>query len=499
MGVLPVIPGLRIVSALVAAAFSVAGSADVPAIIPDRSLAAADASAYDVFGYGLGFDGTTLLVGSRGTDTPQVNSGSIYAFRRVGGAWTQVQKLVFTTAVRDDQVGTAVAVAGTAAVAGAPGRGAGGAAFILRFDGGTWFSQAEVSDPAAGSGAAFGAAVACSGDIVAIGAPGAAESVGAGAGRVRTYDRNGQVWVQGEALRAPFPDPGDQFGSALALSGDLIAVGAPGDDDRAVNSGAVYVFRRSGGTFQLVQKVFPPVSAAEDFFGRSVSLAGGLLVVGAYRSDLAAADAGAAFVYSVSGAGTCSHLRTLLPPAGAVDAGFGNSVGTDGISVIVGAPGFAPASALHGASWIYLDGDSVPEARLASVGTGTMDLCGTRVAIAPAAAVSGAPGAQVALSPSAGTVHLFDRLRDCDASGVPDAIELANGTLGDANGDGTPDACQCIGDFTGDNVVNGGDLAIMLGVWGVTPPAFPLPDLDRNGQIDGADLAALLGAWGACP
>lgn len=496
---MPVIRGKLGCPAVMACAFASCAAADVPSIVPDRSLAASDASAYDVFGYGLGFDGATLLVGSRGTDTPQVNSGAIYAYRRIGDAWTQVQKLVFTSALRDDQVGTAVAVSGSIGVAGAPGRGAVGSAFILRFDGGTWFNQAEVVDVSAGSGALFGSAVACSGDVIAVGAPGSSESVGAGSGRVRLFDRSNQVWVLGQALRAPYPDPGDQFGSALALSGDLLAVAAPGDDDRAINSGAVYVYRRVGGTFQPAAKVFPPVSVSEDWFGRSVSLSGGLLVVGAYRSDLAAADAGAAFVYSVASSGECTYQRTLLPPAGAVGAEFGNSVGTDGSSIIVGAPGFAPSSILHGASWIYLDGDAVPEARLASSGYGTMDLCGTRVAIAPSAAVAGAPGAQVALAPSAGAVHLFDRLRDCNASGIPDAIELANGSLVDANGDGTPDACQCIGDFTGDHVVNGGDLAIMLGVWGPAPPNFPYPDLDRSGRIDGADLAALLGAWGACP
>ena len=44
--------------------------------------------------------------------------------------------------------------------------------------------------------------------------------------------------------------------------------------------------------------------------------------------------------------------------------------------------------------------------------------------------------------------------------------------------------------------VNGADLAIVLGAWGINDsPA----DFDGDGDVDGADLAVVLGAWGACP
>jgi len=472
--------------------------ADVPTVIPDRVLAASDAASYDVLGYGLAVDDSTLLVGSRGCDTPQVNSGAVYAYRRIASTWTQTQKLVFNGAQRDDQIGSAVALSGTIAVAGAPGRGASGAAFILRFDGGTWFSQAEVSDASLSTGSAFGSAVACLPTVIAIGAPNSSEGVGAGAGRVRIYDRPVQTWVQGQLLKAPFPDPGDQFGSAVALSGDLLAIAAPGDDDFEINSGAVYLYKRIAGQFQLRAKIFSPLPVTEDSFGRSVALSGTTLVVGAYRSDLAALNGGAVFVYNVSAEGLATYTRTLLPPATAINAEFGNSVATDGAGIIVGAPGFATSGALHGASWVYLNGDTIPEAMLTSAGGSSMDLCGTRVAISSVAAVAGAPGMQVGILPSAGTTLLFDRLRDCNGSGIPDAIEIATGALSDANSDGIPDACQCIGDFTGDGFVNGGDLGIMLGVWGLVPTNFPQVDLNRDGTITGADLGLLLSNWGPC-
>lgn len=57
-----------------------------------------------------------------------------------------------------------------------------------------------------------------------------------------------------------------------------------------------------------------------------------------------------------------------------------------------------------------------------------------------------------------------------------------------------PSAPPCPADLTGDGVVDGSDLAMVLGQWGQAGPA----DLDGNGTADGADLAIVLGAWGAC-
>jgi len=53
----------------------------------------------------------------------------------------------------------------------------------------------------------------------------------------------------------------------------------------------------------------------------------------------------------------------------------------------------------------------------------------------------------------------------------------------------------CPADLNNDGLVNGGDLAQLLGGWGSRGPA----DLDGNGTVNGADLAIVLGAWGQCP
>ena len=54
----------------------------------------------------------------------------------------------------------------------------------------------------------------------------------------------------------------------------------------------------------------------------------------------------------------------------------------------------------------------------------------------------------------------------------------------------------CLGDLDGDLVVDGGDLATLLGEWGTSGV---LADLSLDGLVDGQDLSMILGAWGPCP
>ena len=92
---------------------------------------------------------------------------------------------------------------------------------------------------------------------------------------------------------------------------------------------------------------------------------------------------------------------------------------------------------------------------------------------------------------------------DCDRNGLLDACELAtNAANVDRNGNGLLDACEhpaCNSDITGDGMVSGDDLAILLASWGAAGAKAGVADIDRSGLVDGGDLALLLGGWGACP
>ena len=133
----------------------------------------------------------------------------------------------------------------------------------------------------------------------------------------------------------------DEFGTSVALSGDgnTLAVGAPGEDGSASNSGGVYVFTRSGGSWSQPGSPIKATDAAlGDRFGSAVALSndGNTLAVGAPGRNV---DAGSAYVFVRSGISWTEEDNLTASNAEAGD-GFGASVAlsNDGNTLAVGAP-----------------------------------------------------------------------------------------------------------------------------------------------------------------
>jgi hypothetical protein len=102
---------------------------------------------------------------------------------------------------------------------------------------------------------------------------------------------------------------------------------------------------------------------------------------------------------------------------------------------------------------------------------------------------------------------LIEWSADCNADGIVDHGQILSGELGDANGNGVPDCCDagtscipCPGDITGNGVVDGVDLSLVLATW-LTDGDQGKVNSDRNGDgiVNGLDLAIVLAGWGACP
>jgi hypothetical protein len=132
----------------------------------------------------------------------------------------------------------------------------------------------------------------------------------------------------------PTPAYGDYFGYSVAAVGtDQVLVGAVGDNTGATGAGAAYLFSTSGA---LLTTFTNPTPAANDWFGTSVAAVGSdRVLIGADLDDTGAANAGAAYLFSISGA----LLTTFTNPTPAVDDYFGTSVAAVGSNrVLIGAP-----------------------------------------------------------------------------------------------------------------------------------------------------------------
>ena len=251
-----------------------------------------------------------------------------------------------------DHLGAAVAASHSAVVAGAPqddDRGNNsGAAYIYVWPSvqSTQWMQFQKLVPADGAaGDNFGAAVAISGNTVVVGAPfNRPGSVSAGSAYVYERSTTGaQLWVEVRKLAAPDGLAGDEFAGALAIDQDTIVVGARTDDDSGTSSGTAYVFsRHQGGSnnWGFVKKLAAADAAAGDEFGKAVGVQGNTVVVGAHLDVHNGVSTGSAYLFQRNQGGTNNwgQVKKLVPSDGLGTDGFGFAVGVYTDTVAVGSP-----------------------------------------------------------------------------------------------------------------------------------------------------------------
>jgi hypothetical protein len=199
-----------------------------------QKLTASDAAWNDDFGTSVALSGDTAVVGAPFDDDAGSASGSAYVFVRSGTRWSQQQKLTASDAAPNDDFGLAVALSGDTAVVGAENN----SAYVFVRSGTRWSEQQKLtaSDAAAGAGGFFGNSVAVSGDTAVVGAY-ADVDAGGDSGAAYVFVRSGTRWSEQQKLTASDAAAGIRFGNSVAVSGDTAVVGAYADD-------SAYVFVR---------------------------------------------------------------------------------------------------------------------------------------------------------------------------------------------------------------------------------------------------------------
>ena len=184
-------------------------------------------------------------------------------------------------------------------------------------------------------------AISADGTRIAIGAPYNSSS-GTRAGHVQIYKPVNSNWTQRAKLTANDAFAFDLFGGGVSIDGYTMVIGARLDDDDGNNSGSAYVFTR-GSTFNWTQiaKLTASDGAADDYFGRSVSIDGDTIVIGSPYEDVYGSNSGAAYVYTRNTAGSLTSGWTqrakLTASDGAAGDYFGHSVSIDGDTIVIGA------------------------------------------------------------------------------------------------------------------------------------------------------------------
>ena len=364
-------------------------------------LKASNTDADDNFGSSVSLSGDTLAVGADGessnatgvngsqSDNSASKGGAVYVFTRSGTTWSQQAYLKASNTGAYDQFGDSVSLSGDTLAVGADGESSsatgvngsqsdnsarnGGAVYVFTRSGTTWSQQAYLKASNTGASDLFGDSVSLSGDTLAVGARfedssatgvngGQSDNSARNGGAVYVFTRSGTTWSQQAYLKASNTDADDSFGRSVSLSGDTLAVGVYGEDSSATgvngsqsdnslsNSGAVYIFTRSGRTWSRQAYLKASNTDAGDLFGYSVSLSGSRLAVGASyedssatgvngsQSDNSAIDSGAVYVFTRSGR-TWSQQAYLKASNTDASDEFGSSVSLSGDTLAVGADG----------------------------------------------------------------------------------------------------------------------------------------------------------------
>jgi hypothetical protein len=279
------------------------------------------------------------------------------------GTWIFQQKITAPDQFAQDSFGWSVSISGDGsyAIAGAYGDDdvtpASGSAYIFSRSGTSWTFQSKLTAPDPGPNDHFGYGVSISGDgSYAIAGAVWDDDVAYDSGAAYIFSRSGTSWTFQSKIKAPDPGASDSFGKSVSISGDgsYAIAGAWQDDDGGSNSGSAYIFSRSGSTWTFQSKITAPDPAAQDSFGWSVSLSsdGSYAIAGANRYS---GTNGGAYIFSRSGSTWTYQSKITAPDAAGGDYfGYSVSISGDGSYAIVGAYGDDTSIYNAGSAYIFV-------------------------------------------------------------------------------------------------------------------------------------------------
>jgi hypothetical protein len=211
----------------------------------EAELFASDAEPFDQFGFSVDVDGDVMVVGADEYKVYADRPGSAYVFRRVGEYWIEEAKLMASDGQVDDRFGYDVAIEGDHIIVGTPRN----AVYCFQREDNFWTEVQKLTPPDGPSYMKFGKSIARDGEYAVVGAPGDDE-LGFSSGSAFVYLRVDEGWQLRQQLLASDGGEQEEFGSAVAVSGGTILVGA----DAPYISEWAYVFRQTSGTWLEVVK-----------------------------------------------------------------------------------------------------------------------------------------------------------------------------------------------------------------------------------------------------
>jgi hypothetical protein len=354
------------------------------------------------------------------------------------------KKILAADGAAGDQFGYSVAADGDTLVVGAPFDPAGtnvnqGSVYVFQRQAGgsnAWGQVAHLTTAGGSTDERFGESVAISGDVLVVGA--SRDNYCQGAAYVFERDAGGtNAWGQMARLTAPYGTYWEYFGWSVAARDDLILVGAFGRNaGQGAYQGAAYLYRRwtNGPPWQLEHELIAPDGEANDCFGSAVALNRNPnvdMIIGACGDD---GRAGSAYLFSILGV---QKLTASDPQSNAL---FGVSATAWDDVVVIGAQGAGLSPlANQGAAYVFHYQSSTFVWREAAKLRGSDilgDACfGCSAALRGDVLVVGARGGDAGAKTVRGAAYVFQRdIGGLDAWGQVQKLAASDGVTGNCFG-----------------------------------------------------------------
>ncbi|MBY0555081.1 FG-GAP repeat protein [bacterium] len=343
-------------------------------------IKAVNADPSDLFGYRVAMSGNTVAVTAKQEASNQItitngsaasannansNAGAVYVYLK-SPSWAQEAYIKASNSEASDFFGLAIDIDADTLVVGAPNEDSNqltiingpssssdnsstdsGAVYVYKRTGATWVQEAYIKAPNAGASDFFGTSVAISGDTLVVGAKGesssqntitngstaSADDAAIASGAVYVFKRTGATWVQEAYIKAPNVGGGDNFGTSVDIQGDTIVASSlfedsnqasitngstANSDDSLSNSGAVYIFKRTGTNWAQESFIKPSNSTTSLNFGYDVAISGNSIAVSATQES--------------SSQNFISHGTTASPSVGLTFSGAVYVFSRDGVN-----------------------------------------------------------------------------------------------------------------------------------------------------------------------
>ncbi len=363
---------------------------DTAAWVKGTAITPDDGKEGDLFGSSIAISGDVLVIGAQGDDddTAGRSSGAAYVFRWNGDEWLQEAKLVASDKSEWAGFGNSVATSGEVIVVGSSGSSQStGAAYIFRKSDTTWAQEKKLTYEDAKAGDLFGSSVAISGNVVVVGAPKVDAGGADGCGSSFIYTYSGSSWDSGQQLTPQTCSDNLNFGSTVDNDDSVIIVGATG---YGTTSGASYAYYFEQGRWQTsIERLITPQSGnnAGNKFGSDVAISGNLAVIASKFGDSGIIDGGAVYLYD----GVHSNASHVLTSTNSTE-GFGKSVSISRSIAAVGAPSNGDNGDDSGVAYLYVrDGNSWVKTKVVSTDIAEDDQFGYAVSAYGDMVAIGAP------------------------------------------------------------------------------------------------------------